>query len=40
MAANGGSIHAESAGPNLGTTISLRLPKTADTPEAVDALND
>ena len=38
IAANGGSVHAESAGPNLGTTISLRLPTTAvDTPERVDA---
>jgi K+-sensing histidine kinase KdpD len=41
IAANGGSLHAESAGPNLGTTISLRLPTTAvDTPERVDALDD
>ena len=40
MAANGGSVHAESEGPNLGTTISLRLPMTAaDMPERVDALN-
>jgi chemotaxis protein histidine kinase CheA len=29
MVANGGSVHAESEGPNLGTTISLRLPMTA-----------
>ncbi len=41
IAANGGSLHAESPGPNLGTTISLRLPTvSADTPELVDALND
>jgi chemotaxis protein histidine kinase CheA len=40
MVANGGSVHAESEGPNLGTTISLRLPMTAaDMPERVDALN-
>jgi signal transduction histidine kinase len=41
IAANGGSVHAESAGPNLGTTISLRLPATApDTPQRADAIND
>jgi len=41
MAANGGSVHAESAGPNLGTTISLRLPATVpDTPRRADAIND
>jgi K+-sensing histidine kinase KdpD len=41
IAANGGSLHAESLGPNLGTTMSLRLPMvTADTPALVDALND
>jgi two-component system sensor histidine kinase KdpD len=41
IAANGGSLHAESPGPSLGTTISLRLPTvSADTPELVDALND
>jgi len=41
IAANGGSLHAESPGPNLGTTISLRLPMvSADTPELVDALDD
>ena len=39
--ANGGTIHAESPGPNLGTTISLRLPAvTEDTPEPLEALND
>jgi K+-sensing histidine kinase KdpD len=41
IAANGGSLHAESRGPNLGTTMSLRLPTvSADTPELVDALDD
>jgi two-component system sensor histidine kinase KdpD len=41
VVANGGSLHAESAGPNLGTTMSLRLPVVAaDAPELVDALND
>jgi K+-sensing histidine kinase KdpD len=41
IAANGGSLHAESGGPNLGTMMSLRLPTvSADTPELVDALND
>ncbi len=41
IAANGGSLHAESPGPNLGTTISLRLPTASeDTPELVDAVDD
>jgi K+-sensing histidine kinase KdpD len=41
IAANGGSLHAESFGTNLGTTISLRLPTvSADTPELVGALDD
>jgi K+-sensing histidine kinase KdpD len=41
IAANGGSLYAESPGPNLGSTMSLRLPMiAADTPELVDALND
>jgi two-component system, OmpR family, sensor histidine kinase KdpD len=41
IAANGGSLHAESRGPSLGTTMSLRLPTVAaDTPELVDALDD
>jgi two-component system sensor histidine kinase KdpD len=41
IAANGGSLHAESPGPNLGATMSLQLPVTAvDTPDLVDALND
>jgi K+-sensing histidine kinase KdpD len=40
IAANGGSLHAESPGPNLGTTISLRLPTaSADTPEFAEAVN-
>lgn len=41
MTANGGTLHAESRGPNLGTTISLRLPIVSqDTPELADALDD
>ncbi|MGA2892994.1 MAG: DUF4118 domain-containing protein [Xanthobacteraceae bacterium] len=41
VAANGGSLHAESRGPELGATISLRLPTVSeDTPELVDTLND
>jgi K+-sensing histidine kinase KdpD len=41
VATHGGSLHAESAGPNSGTTISLRLPiASADTPELADALDD
>lgn len=41
IAANGGNLYAESAGPNLGSTMSLRLPMVAaDTSELVDALND
>ena len=41
IAANGGSLCAESAGPSLGSTMSLRLPMVAaDTPELVDAFND
>ena len=41
IAANGGSLHAESPGPNRGTTISLRLPTVAqDTLELADATND
>lgn len=40
VAANGGSLHAESPGPNLGTTMSLRLPiVSAETPELVDVVN-
>ncbi len=41
IAANGGTLHAESPGPNLGTTMSLRLPAVSkDTPELVDLGND
>jgi K+-sensing histidine kinase KdpD len=41
IAANGGSLHAESRGPNLGTTMSLRLPTVSDdTPQLADALDD
>ena len=41
VAANGGSLHAESRGPELGATISLRLPTVSEeTPELVDTLND
>jgi K+-sensing histidine kinase KdpD len=41
IAANGGSLHAQSPGPKLGTTISLRLPMvSADTPELAEALDD
>lgn len=41
VAANGGSLHAESLGPNLGSTVSLRLPTVSeDTPELMDALDD
>ena len=41
VTANGGSLHAESAGPNLGTTLSLKLPTvSADTPELAGAIDD
>jgi two-component system sensor histidine kinase KdpD len=41
VTANGGTLHAESRGPNLGTTISLRLPAVSqDTPELADAFDD
>jgi two-component system sensor histidine kinase KdpD len=41
ITANGGALHVESPGPNLGTTISLRLPTASqDTPELADAAND
>jgi len=41
IAANGGSLHVESPGPNRGTTISLRLPTALqDMPELVGAAND
>jgi two-component system, OmpR family, sensor histidine kinase KdpD len=39
VAANGGSLHAESAGPGLGTTMSIRLPADAEIPELVEALD-
>jgi K+-sensing histidine kinase KdpD len=40
IAANGGSLHAESRGPNLGTTMSMRLPTdSAETPELLEALD-
>jgi len=41
IAANGGSLHVESPGPNRGTTISLRLPTALQhLPELVGAAND
>jgi two-component system, OmpR family, sensor histidine kinase KdpD len=41
IAANGGSLLAESEGPNLGTTITLRLPTVSENkPGIVDAVND
>ena len=41
VTANGGSLHAESRGLNLGTTMLLRLPTvSAVSPELADALND
>ncbi len=41
IAANGGTLHVESPGPNLGTTMSLRLPTASqDMPELVGAAND
>jgi K+-sensing histidine kinase KdpD len=41
VTANGGSLYAESPGPNLGTTLSLRLPTvSADTPELAGVLDD
>jgi two-component system sensor histidine kinase KdpD len=40
IAANGGSLHAESGGPGLGATMSMRLPTvSAETPELLDALD-
>ena len=40
IAANGGSLHAESRGPGLGTTMSMRLPTvSAETPELLEALD-
>jgi K+-sensing histidine kinase KdpD len=41
IAANGGSLHAQSLGSNLGTTMSLRIPiVAAESRELADALND
>jgi len=41
VSANGGSLHADSPGPNLGTTMSLRLPAVStNMPELEDALDD
>jgi K+-sensing histidine kinase KdpD len=41
VAANGGSLHAESRGPNLGSTLSLRLPSVApDMAELAEAVDD
>jgi two-component system, OmpR family, sensor histidine kinase KdpD len=41
MAANGGTLHVESPGPHLGTTMSLRLPTASrNMPELVGAAND
>lgn len=41
IAANGGTLHAESPGPNLGSTISLRLPTVSeDTPQLAGAVHD
>jgi K+-sensing histidine kinase KdpD len=41
IAANGGTLHVESPGPNRGTTISLRLPTASQNmPELVGAAND
>jgi K+-sensing histidine kinase KdpD len=40
VAANGGSLHAESRGPGLGTTMSMRLPTvSAETPELLDVVD-
>jgi two-component system sensor histidine kinase KdpD len=41
VAANGGSLHAESRGSNLGATVSLRLPSAArDMAELAEAIDD
>lgn len=41
VAANGGSLHAESRGPNLGSTLTLRLPSVApDMAEPAEAVDD
>jgi two-component system, OmpR family, sensor histidine kinase KdpD len=41
VSANGGILHADSRGPNLGTTISLRFPTAAEDASVVaDAIDD
>ncbi len=41
IGANGGTLHADSKGPNLGTTISLRLPiPTQENPVPAGAVDD
>ena len=41
VTANGGSLHAESRGPNFGATVSLRLPSAArDMAELAEAIDD
>ena len=41
IAANGGTLNADSKGPNLGTTISLRLPiAVQETPMPADVVDD
>jgi K+-sensing histidine kinase KdpD len=41
VSANGGTLHAGSRGPNLGTTISLRFPTAPENaPEPADAIDD
>jgi K+-sensing histidine kinase KdpD len=41
VTANGGSLHAESRGPNLGSTLSLRLPSAArDMAGLAEAIDD
>ncbi len=41
IAANGGTLHAESPGPDRGATLSLRLPTVlSDAPELADMLDD
>jgi K+-sensing histidine kinase KdpD len=41
VAANGGSLHAESGGQNFGATVSLRLPSAAaDMAELMEAIDD
>jgi signal transduction histidine kinase len=41
VSANGGTLHADSRGPNLGATISVRFPTALeDASESADALDD